>query len=145
MRDSQVNAIRTKVVGASRTQAVIQQIMEIRQNTTLTVAIEINQSAEKDAYTPVELLQIAVAENDTNKLRVAIEKIGTSKVMELQFDHGMNVLNLAIDQESIEVVLFLRKFYKDQPKLLKSLVSHRYTKEMQAIHQVMSLGHLQLI
>jgi hypothetical protein len=90
-------------------------------------------------------LQIAVAENDTNKLRVAIDKIGTDKLMELRFDHGMNVLNLAIDQESVEVVLFLGKFFKDQPKLLKALVSHRYAKEMQAIHQVMSLGHLQLI
>ena len=57
-----------------------------------------------------------------DKLRVAIEKIGASNLPELRFDHGMNVLNLAIDQESIEVVLYLLKYFKNEPKLIQTLV-----------------------
>lgn len=46
----------------------------------------------------------------------------------------MNILNLAIDQESVEIVQFLSEYYKNDVELLKSLVHHRYSKNMQAIH-----------
>lgn len=55
----------------------------------------------------------------------------------------MNILNLAIDQESTEIVLHLSEILnKDQ---IKSLVTHRYGKGMQAIHQAISLGELCMI
>lgn len=77
---------------------------------------------------------ISVAENDVSKLQKAIEKIGKSIATSLKFEHEMNILNLAIDQESVEIVQFLSEYYKNDADLLKSLVHHRYSKNMQAIH-----------
>lgn len=75
MRGSTINVTRNKEVNISRTQVVIQQIMEERQANQKdnNIALEINISAEKAAFTLKEQLQIAVAENDVDKLRVAIE------------------------------------------------------------------------
>lgn len=71
--------------------------------------------------------------------------MGKSVIPALRFDHDMNILNLAIDQESIQVVQFIAHYYQEDPLLTYSLVNHQYSKGMQAIHQVMSLGHLSLI
>lgn len=57
----------------------------------------------------------------------------------------MNLLNLAIDQESVSIVQFIQNQFKAHDEERKSLVNHRYLRGMQAIHQVMSLGHLTLI
>lgn len=53
----------------------------------------------------------------------------------------MNVLNLAIDMESVDIVKEMKRLYQNDKDLLQSFVSHKYAKDMQAIHQVMSLGH----
>lgn len=50
------------------------------------------------------MLVRAIADNNCENLKNAMEKMGREKVANLTFDHGMNVLNLAIDQESIEIV-----------------------------------------
>jgi hypothetical protein len=63
----------------------------------------------------------------------------------LRFDLDMNILNLAIDQESLQIVQFLSTYYHEDTLVNYSLVNHKYQKGMQAIHQVMSLGHLSLI
>lgn len=46
----------------------------------------------------------------------------------------MNVLNLAIDQEAVLCVKALQEQYKSDPEAMKSLVHHRYSKDMQAVH-----------
>jgi hypothetical protein len=57
--------------------------------------------------TAKELVIFAVGENDVQKLQKAIGMIGKSEISELRFDHGMNILNLAIDLESVEIVQHL--------------------------------------
>ena len=87
-------------------------------------------------------LVLAVAENNVEKLKQVIAQVGKSVIPALRFEHEMNILNLAIDQESIQVVEFLATYYQDDT----TLVNHKYSEAgMQAIHQVMSLGHLRLI
>lgn len=54
-----------------------------------------------------ELLVTAVAEDSVPKLQVVIVKIGKSVLPTLRFDYDMNILNLAIDQQSFAVVQFL--------------------------------------
>jgi hypothetical protein len=66
-------------------------------------------------------------------------------VLNLRFEHGMSILNYAIDQESIEVVNALYMLTKARPQLVSQLLQHKYAAGMQAIHQVMSLGNLELI
>jgi hypothetical protein len=56
----------------------------------------------------------------------------------------MNILNLAIDYESVEIVNYLCELIKQLPHF-KSMLTHKYSKDMQTIHQVMSLGELRLI
>ena len=41
----------------------------------------------------------------------AIDKIGKANFPRLTFEHGMNALNLAIDQESVDVVVFIKNYY----------------------------------
>ena len=58
--------------------------------------------------------------------------MGIEFILKERFDHGMNILNFAIDQESTEVIrYFSETLTKNQ---IDTLVSHRYAKEMQAIH-----------
>jgi len=44
-----------------------------------------------------EMLVRAIADNDCPKFLKAIKSMGMEAVASLTFDHGMNVLNLAID------------------------------------------------
>lgn len=46
----------------------------------------------------------AIADCHCTNLVKVIEAMGKEQVASLTFDHGMNVLNLAIDQESVEIV-----------------------------------------
>lgn len=76
------------------------------------------------------MLVKAIADNDCINLVQAIDLIGKEELTQMTFDHGMNVLNLAIDQESIDCVRQLRESFRSDPEVLKSLVEHRYAKEM---------------
>jgi hypothetical protein len=73
-----------------------------------------------------------VGEDNVPKFKAVVAYIGIDAIMEDRFDHGMNILNLAIDQESSEIVEFLAESLSKEK--LKILVSHRYGKGMQAIH-----------
>lgn len=42
----------------------------------------------------------------------------------------MNILNLAIDQESIQVVEYLEQYYQEDLVVKYSLVNHKYNKGM---------------
>ena len=52
----------------------------------------------------------------------------------MRFEHEMNVLNLALDQEAGDIVEFLKEFYADDQIAKYSLLNHKYSKGMQAIH-----------
>ena len=92
-----------------------------------------------------EQLVMSIAENNPMKFATSVNTIGKEKLNAFRFEHNMNVLNLAIDMESVEIVKELRRIYANDTKAQLSFVDHKYAKEMQAIHQVMSLGHLQMI
>jgi len=36
----------------------------------------------------------------------------------------MNILNLAIDQESVEIIIQLQKTFADKPEVIQELVDH---------------------
>jgi len=93
----------------------------------------------------VEQLVISIGENNVSKFTAIIKKIDKVVLSNLRFDYDMNVLNLAIDQESVDIVNFLFEYYGQDEVVKFCLVHHKYAKGMQAIHQVMSLGHLELI
>jgi hypothetical protein len=76
------------------------------------------------------MLVKAIADSDCISLAQAIDLIGKEELTQMTFDHGMNVLNLAIDQESVDCVKQLWESYRGDPEVLKSLVEHRYAKEM---------------
>jgi hypothetical protein len=76
------------------------------------------------------MLVKAIADNDRVTLAQAIDLIGKEEIIQMTFDHGMNVLNLAIDQESVDCVKQLLESYRGDPEMMKSLVEHRYAKEM---------------
>ncbi len=137
---------RAKFTREQRKNAVLQSIKKSPTSSPKNSAV--NNSAEKKTVselkteskfvvntgTAKELVIFAVGENDVQKLQKAIGMFGKSEISELRFDHGMNILNLAIDLESVEIVQHLSDQYKDDPKIKKSLVDHRYSKKMQAIH-----------
>lgn len=50
-------------------------------------------------------LEIAIAEDSVEKLQILFTDVDS--IVASRFDSGMNILNLAIDQESVEVVQFL--------------------------------------
>lgn len=60
-----------------------------------------NVGHKEEFYNASESLLVAIAEDDVEKLLVAIDQVGKSKVPTLKFEHNMNVLNLAIDQEAV--------------------------------------------
>jgi len=47
---------------------------------------------------------IAVAEDDVDKFQALAQKQGDEYILRQRFDHGMNILNFAIDQESRSIV-----------------------------------------
>ena len=55
-------------------------------------------------FTPLESVLLAVAEDDVEKFEKACAEIGFENILNHTFEHGMNVLNLAIDQESEQIV-----------------------------------------
>jgi hypothetical protein len=57
----------------------------------------------------------------------------------------MNILNQAIDSESVQVLEYLVELILSLPDP-QPVITHRFgKKEMQAIHQVMTLGELYMI
>jgi len=77
---------------------------------------------------PVSVLKLAVGADSVAKFMVVTEYMGIEGIMRERFDHGMNILNLAIDQESINIVVHLSETLS--PTQVKSLVNHRYGKGM---------------
>lgn len=57
-----------------------------------------------------------------------LQELGIDQVRSLRFEHGMNILNLAIDQESVDIIEQLQKSLQDNPLLIKELVCHSYGK-----------------
>lgn len=55
----------------------------------------------------------------------------------------MNILNLAIDQESVNVIEFIADTLTSQQT--KALWTHKYAKDMSAVHQAASLGNLAIL
>ena len=48
----------------------------------------------------------------------------------------MNILNSAIDQESVDIIVQLQKTFAENPKIVDELVNHSYGRQMQAVHEV---------
>lgn len=58
----------------------------------------------------------------------------------------MNILNLAIDQESLNIIQLVFLHTKRHPFVLQQLVNHRFgLKGIQAVHQAMSKGNSQIL
>jgi hypothetical protein len=85
-------------------------------------------------------LEIAIAEDNVDKLRTLLHD---QKLLESTFDQGMNILNLAIDQESVNVIEFIADTLT--PQQTKALWTHKYAKDMSAVHQAASLGNLAIL
>lgn len=84
-----------------------------------------------------------MGEDDVAKFKSLFDSNGIQFLLNQRFEHGMNVLNYAIDQESTNIVQFMAVHFKQEQ--VRQLVEYRYAKEMQAIHQAISLGELKLI
>ena len=58
------------------------------------------------------------------------KKLGVpfEEYMNLSFDHGMNILNFAIDQERMEIINYLAIITADNPELQKKLSANRFEK-----------------
>ena len=50
------------------------------------------------------MLLVAIAEDDTDKFKKAVNTIGKDHLLQMTFEHDMNALNLACDQEAASVV-----------------------------------------
>jgi len=74
-------------------------------------------------------MQLAIAEDDTTKLQSL--QIPAKQLISRRFDDGMNVLNLAIDQQRVNIVQYLASTLSEQDK--QSLMRHRYL-GISAIH-----------
>lgn len=46
----------------------------------------------------------------------------------------MNILNLAIDQESVQIITHIRNLYAARKDIIAALVNHTYSREMKAVH-----------
>jgi hypothetical protein len=72
--------------------------------------------------------------------------IDIEMLLSVRFEKNMNILNFAIDNESVEIVCYLAELLKDRPEEKKFLVQHRFgNNSVQAVHQVMSVGNRILI
>lgn len=78
---------------------------------------------------------LAVAEDDVEKFEKASIEIGLDTILNHTFEHGMNVLNLAIDQESEQIIQLLSLRLRNSKSILKQLIENRYGKlGIMAIH-----------
>ena len=66
-----------------------------------------------------ELLVLAIAENNPEKFQSAVSFIGKERLLAYRFEHNMNVLNLAIDMESVEVCQEIKNVFADDHKLMQ--------------------------
>ncbi len=56
---------------------------------------------------PVAALQVAVGEDNLSKYKAVERIMGQDMILAIRFEHGMNILNLAIDQESMSIIAYL--------------------------------------
>lgn len=64
----------------------------------------------------------------------------------IQFEQGLNILNFAIENERINIVVHLDMITKGYPDVRRELIEHKFRKDqITALHQVMSLGNRTLI
>ena len=80
--------------------------------------------------TNAESLVMAIAENSPEKFRIVLNTVGLERMLAYRFEHMMNILNLAIDMESVDIVKEMALVYKDKPVMQQSLVNHKYAKDM---------------
>ena len=66
---------------------------------------------------PQEKLIVAIAEDDVCRLQEC--GYGAAELADLVFEGGMNVLNLAIEQERISIVEYLAMIYPGRPERQK--------------------------
>jgi hypothetical protein len=89
-------------------------------------------------YRPSDDMIAAIVEDDPEKLKKLLDLNGGDFFLRQRFDKSMNILNFAVDQESKKVVKFLSENLS--PRQVETLVSYRYCKDMQALHQAVHLG-----
>ena len=64
----------------------------------------------------------------------------------INFEQGLNILNFAIENERINIVVHLDSITKAYPEIRRELIEHKFRKDqITALHQVMTLGNRTLI
>ena len=69
-------------------------------------------------------------------------KTPLDQICKMKFVKEMNILNLAIDQEKVQIVKYLAAALPKDEKL--ALVHHKSTEGINAVHQVVALGNAEL-
>jgi acetamidase/formamidase len=64
--------------------------------------------------------------------------IDLNSITEIRFEQNMNILNLAIDQQKLNIIEYLDYSLTKRQKII--LTSHTYQNGLSAIHQAASLG-----
>ena len=95
-------------------------------------------------FSNFERLIFAITDDDIatfDRLNIPLEDLTS-----FEFENGSNILNFAIEQERVHIVLHLANLTQNRPELRDKLLKHRYrADQISAIHQVMTIGNRALI
>ena len=86
----------------------------------------------------------AISDDDVSTIeRLAIP---LEDLVKLEFENNANILNFAIDQERVAIVVHLAYMTRHRPEIRRKLLEHRFRQdEICAVHQVMTIGNRALI
>ena len=95
-------------------------------------------------FTNLERLMFAISDDDVSTIeRLAIP---LEDLVKLEFENNANILNFAIDQERVAIVVHLAYMTRHRPEIRRKLLEHRFRQdEICAVHQVMTIGNRALI
>jgi hypothetical protein len=100
LKKSQVGSLARQKLSANERLTALRQSIS---NTYIKKSI-IGQNDDASSEALYESLILAIAGNDVGKFKTAVVDIGgRDKILKIRGEHNMNVLNLAIDMESVEV------------------------------------------
>ena len=75
-------------------------------------------------FTNFERLVFAISDDDVatlDRLSIPLEDL-----VKLEFDNNANILNFAIEQERINIVIHLAYLTKNRPDIRKKMLEHRF-------------------
>ena len=85
------------------------------------------------SFTSNEQVVFAISDDDLETFEGF--DLSVDIIRDARFAQGMNILNLIVDQESVEIAKYLAEMLKDEPAVKLSLVDHSYgNNKIRAIH-----------